>query len=136
MTRNIPTGSCSISIRRPMCPSRAEDVRDGLKQLNLTGFLKTTGGKGLHVVVPFKKGPSWDEAKEFARTYSEAMAKAAPDRFTTNIRKAARTGKIFLAYVAVRPKYPQTIHYRGDGVFMVSGENTGKFRKLFKKQNL
>jgi hypothetical protein len=40
------------------------------------------------------------------------------------------------AHVAVRPKYPQTIHYRGDGVFMISGENTGKFRKLFKKQNL
>jgi bifunctional non-homologous end joining protein LigD len=56
----------------------AEDVRDGLKELKLTSFLKTTGGKGLHVVVPFKKGPSWDEAKGFARTFSEAMAKAAP----------------------------------------------------------
>jgi bifunctional non-homologous end joining protein LigD len=50
-------------------------------------------------VVPFKKGPSWDEAKDFARTYSEAMAKAAPDRFTTNIRKTARTGKIFIDYL-------------------------------------
>ena len=40
------------------------------------------------------------------------------------------------AHVAVRPKYPETIHYRGDGVFMISGENTAKFRKLFKKQNL
>jgi bifunctional non-homologous end joining protein LigD len=77
----------------------AEDVRDGLKQLKLTSFLKTTGGNGLHVVVPFKKGPSWDEAKNFARTFSEAMAKAAPDRFTTNIRKAARTGKIFIDYL-------------------------------------
>jgi putative SOS response-associated peptidase YedK len=44
--------------------------------------------------------------------------------------------EVVKAYVAVRPKYPQTIHYRGDGVFMISGENTGKFRKLFKKQNL
>jgi bifunctional non-homologous end joining protein LigD len=77
----------------------AEDVRNGLKELKLTSFLKTTGGKGLHVVVPFKKSPSWDEAKDFARTYSEAMAKAAPDRFTTNIRKAARTGKIFIDYL-------------------------------------
>jgi bifunctional non-homologous end joining protein LigD len=77
----------------------AEDVRDGLKQLKLTSFLKTTGGKGLHVVVPFKKGPSWDEAKTFARTFAEAMAKAAPDRFTTNIRKVARTGKIFIDYL-------------------------------------
>jgi flavin reductase (DIM6/NTAB) family NADH-FMN oxidoreductase RutF len=44
--------------------------------------------------------------------------------------------EVVKAHVAVRPKYPQTIHYRGDGVFMISGENTGKFRKLFKKQNL
>jgi bifunctional non-homologous end joining protein LigD len=77
----------------------AEEVRDGLKELKLTSFIKTTGGKGLHVVVPFKKGPSWDQAKDFARTYSEAMTKVAPDRFTTNIRRAARTGKIFIDYL-------------------------------------
>jgi hypothetical protein len=35
-----------------------------------------------------------------------------------------------------RPKYPRTMHYRGDGVFMLSGANTAKFRKLFKPQNL
>jgi bifunctional non-homologous end joining protein LigD len=77
----------------------AEEMRDGLKELKLTSFLKTTGGKGLHVVVPFKKGPSWDEAKNFARAFSEAMTKKAPDRFTTNIRKAARPGKIFIDYL-------------------------------------
>ena len=44
--------------------------------------------------------------------------------------------EVVKARVAVSPKYPQTIHYRGDGVFMISGENTGKFRKLFKRQNL
>jgi flavin reductase (DIM6/NTAB) family NADH-FMN oxidoreductase RutF len=44
--------------------------------------------------------------------------------------------EVVKAHVAVRPKYPETIHYRGDGVFMISGENTAKFRKLFKKQNL
>jgi bifunctional non-homologous end joining protein LigD len=77
----------------------AEEVRDGLKELKLTSFFKTTGGKGLHVVVPFKKGPGWDEAKNFARAFSEAMAKEAPDRFTTNIRKAARPGKIFIDYL-------------------------------------
>jgi bifunctional non-homologous end joining protein LigD len=49
--------------------------------------------------VPFKKGPSWDEAKDFARKFSEAMAKAAPARFTTNMRKAARTGRIFIDYL-------------------------------------
>jgi flavin reductase (DIM6/NTAB) family NADH-FMN oxidoreductase RutF len=44
--------------------------------------------------------------------------------------------EVVKAHVAIRPKYPETIHYRGDGVFMISGENTSKFRKLFKKQNL
>jgi bifunctional non-homologous end joining protein LigD len=77
----------------------AEDVRERLKQVKLRSFLKTTGGKGLHVVVPFQKGPNWDEAKNFARAFSQAMAKEAPDRFTTNIRKAARTGKIFIDYL-------------------------------------
>jgi bifunctional non-homologous end joining protein LigD len=77
----------------------AEDVRERLKQVKLTSFLKTTGGKGLHVVVPFKKGPTWDAAKNFARAFSEAMAQEAPDRFTTNLRKAARTGKIFVDYL-------------------------------------
>jgi flavin reductase (DIM6/NTAB) family NADH-FMN oxidoreductase RutF len=44
--------------------------------------------------------------------------------------------EVVKAHVAVRPKYPRTIHYRGDGVFVISGENTGKFRKLFKQKNL
>jgi hypothetical protein len=44
--------------------------------------------------------------------------------------------EVVKAHVAIRPKYPETIHYRGDGVFMISGENTSKFRKLFKKHNL
>jgi flavin reductase (DIM6/NTAB) family NADH-FMN oxidoreductase RutF len=44
--------------------------------------------------------------------------------------------EVVKAHVALRPKYPQTIHYRGGGVFMIAGENTAKFRKLFKKQNL
>ena len=61
--------------------------------------LKTTGGKGLHVVVPFKKGPSWDEAKEFSRAFSEAMVKAEPERFTINSRKNVRGGKIYLDYL-------------------------------------
>jgi flavin reductase (DIM6/NTAB) family NADH-FMN oxidoreductase RutF len=44
--------------------------------------------------------------------------------------------EVVKAHVAVAPKYPRTIHYRGEGEFMIFGENTGKFRKLFKQQNL
>jgi flavin reductase (DIM6/NTAB) family NADH-FMN oxidoreductase RutF len=44
--------------------------------------------------------------------------------------------EVVKAHVAVSPKYPRTMHYRGDGVFMLSGVNTAKFRKRFKPQNL
>jgi bifunctional non-homologous end joining protein LigD len=67
----------------------ARDVREALKRLKLLSFLKTTGGKGLHVVVPFARGPRWAEAKEFARSFSATLAKAEPDRFTINNRKDA-----------------------------------------------
>lgn len=77
----------------------AIDVRDNLKKLKLVSFLKTTGGKGLHVVVPFARGPGWAEVKQFARAFADAMAKDEPDRFTINSRKAARKGRIFLDYL-------------------------------------
>ncbi len=77
----------------------AREVRDNLKSLGLASLLKTTGGKGLHVVVPFKAGPSWAEAKAFARAFSDAMAKDNPDRFTINNRKDVRKGRIFIDYL-------------------------------------
>lgn len=79
--------------------SAARDVRDALKKLGLVSFLKTTGGKGLHVVVPFAPGPSWAEAKAFARACADRLAKAEPDRFTINSRKDVRGGRIFLDYL-------------------------------------
>ena len=77
----------------------ARDIRANLKTLGLVSFLKTTGGKGLHVVVPFARGQSWSEAKQFSRAFSEAMARDAPDRFTINNRKDVRTGRIFIDYL-------------------------------------
>jgi len=44
--------------------------------------------------------------------------------------------KVVKAHAATSPKYPKTIHYRGDGVFMISGENTSRFRRRFKPENL
>jgi hypothetical protein len=65
----------------------AREVRANLKKFDIVSFLKTTGGKGLHVVVPFARGPTWWEAKQFARAFANAMANDAPDRFTINSRK-------------------------------------------------
>jgi bifunctional non-homologous end joining protein LigD len=77
----------------------ARDVKKALDALGLISFLKTTGGKGLHIVVPFATGPSWSQAKQFARAFSQKLADAEPARFTINIRKEARPGHIFLDYL-------------------------------------
>jgi bifunctional non-homologous end joining protein LigD len=74
-------------------------MRGLLKELKLESFLKTTGGKGLHVVVPFEKGPSWDEAKDFSRRLAAAMAEHDPKHFTINSRKDVRHGRIFIDYL-------------------------------------
>jgi bifunctional non-homologous end joining protein LigD len=79
--------------------SAARDMRRALERLKLVPYLKTTGGKGLHVVIPFSPGPSWAAAKAFARSFCDRLATAEPDRFTINSRKDVRPGHIFLDYL-------------------------------------
>jgi bifunctional non-homologous end joining protein LigD len=74
-----------------------------LTACGLTPFVKTTGGKGLHVVVAIKGTPkkpvNWDDAKVFALDVSDRIARAALDRYVTNMSKKQRGGKIFLDYL-------------------------------------
>ncbi len=77
----------------------ALQMRGILKGLGLESFLKTTGGKGLHVVVPFEKGPGWDEVKDFSRRIAQAVAEHDPEHFTINSRKNVRGGRIFIDYL-------------------------------------
>jgi bifunctional non-homologous end joining protein LigD len=81
----------------------AKELREVLTACGLTPFVKTTGGKGMHVVVAIKGTPknpaTWDDAKAFALEVSEKIARAAPDRYVTNMSKKQRGGKIFLDYL-------------------------------------
>lgn len=74
-------------------------VREDLAAMGFQSFVKTTGGKGLHVVVPVAPRHDWDEIKAFARAFAAAMVDEAPDRYTLNPLKKERTGKIFIDYL-------------------------------------
>ena len=77
----------------------ALDVRTRLKHLHLESFLKTTGGKGLHVVVPIQPTHDWTAIKSFARKFVLDMEKSSPSLYLSKMTKAARTGKIYLDYL-------------------------------------
>src|SRR3954470_21981163 len=74
-------------------------TRDKLADLGLESFLKTSGGKGLHVVVPLARRHDWDEVKAFSRAVAEAMAADSPRLFLTRANKKERTGRIFIDYL-------------------------------------
>ena len=75
------------------------DVKNILAELSLNSYLKTSGGKGYHVVVPLKPAVAWDGFHKFARRVAEVMEQKWPDRYTSNVRKAKRTNKIFIDWI-------------------------------------
>jgi DNA ligase D len=77
----------------------AFEVRDALAAQGLIPFLKTTGGKGLHLVVPIQRRRSWDEVAAFCEGFARQMAAQTPGRYTANMAKAQRRGRIYLDYL-------------------------------------
>ncbi len=77
----------------------ATEVRAQLKSLGLESFLKTTGGKGLHVVVPVEPEYEWPVIKQFAHAFVLAMEKREPGLYLTKMSKAARASRIYLDYL-------------------------------------
>ena len=74
-------------------------LRTLLGELGLEGFLKTTGGKGLHIVVPIRPTLPWPRAKDFAKGVATFLARTFPLRFTATLAKDKRRGKIFIDYL-------------------------------------
>ena len=79
--------------------SAAGLVRSVLKVLGLMSWVKTTGGRGLHVVAPIKPSRDWSECLEFARAVSEAIVRSHPTLYTTAFAKAGRQRKILIDYL-------------------------------------
>jgi len=77
----------------------ARMVRDALAALKLESWVKTTGGRGLHIVVPLAPHAEWSQCLEFARTLSERLEHAQPELYTTAFAKAGRERKILIDYL-------------------------------------
>jgi bifunctional non-homologous end joining protein LigD len=74
-------------------------VKTLLVNIGLAPFLKTTGGKGLHVVVPVEPAVGWENVKGFTKAVAEFLERTFPDRFTAKLLKVSRRGKIFIDYL-------------------------------------
>ena len=77
----------------------ALEIRDALEGLGLQSFVKTTGGKGLHVVVPLTPELGWEQVKSFTKAVADRIAAQYPQRYTTNQSKRARHGRIYIDYL-------------------------------------
>lgn len=77
----------------------AQAVRDVLKQLGLNSWVKTSGGKGLHICVPLKPDLTWDPVKEFCHGIATLLEQQRPDRYVSSMNKAKRNGRIFVDYL-------------------------------------
>jgi bifunctional non-homologous end joining protein LigD len=77
----------------------AFDIKNHLAQYQLTSFVKTTGGKGLHVVIPLKPKYDWDEIKNFTHVFVTYMEQLNPKEYISKMSKSARVGKIFIDYL-------------------------------------
>lgn len=83
----------------PQIVEAARHVRELLRQVGLESFVRTTGGKGLHVVVPLNPGCSWDVVKPFAHAFAQGMVEVDPLTYVATATKKFRKGKIFIDYL-------------------------------------
>jgi bifunctional non-homologous end joining protein LigD len=77
----------------------AREIRKRLEAFDLKSWVKTTGGKGLHVVAPLIRRQTWEELRAFSEAVAAGLEGDAPDRYTSRMAKAGRRGKIFVDYL-------------------------------------
>ncbi|ADU13042.1 DNA ligase D [Asticcacaulis excentricus] len=77
----------------------AAEVRERMTEFDLQSFLKTTGGKGLHVVIPIQPQYDWSAIKAFTRAVAESMTHDSPRRFVAQASKSKRKGRVFIDYL-------------------------------------
>lgn len=77
----------------------AREVREALESIALKSWVKTTGGKGLHVCVPLEPRAGWDEVKEFTHGIARSLEARRPERYVSTMSKAKRKGKVFIDYL-------------------------------------
>ncbi len=83
----------------PQLRRAARQLRDRLVDVDLVSFLRTTGGKGLHVVVPLQPACAWPLVRSFAQGFAQAMVSADPQHYVAVASKAQRKGRIFIDYL-------------------------------------
>jgi bifunctional non-homologous end joining protein LigD len=90
------------SVAWPRVVEAAHRLRESLARFDLQSFVKTTGGKGLHVIAPIRRGPGWDVIRDFSSALAMELVREEPQGFTTHMSKARRPGRILIDTVRNR----------------------------------
>jgi len=103
LSRRIAQGietAIGDDVAQGRCPAEAaRALKSDLEEAGLTPFLKTTGGKGLHLVVPVDPVTPWEDAKAFSKALVQKRVKAEPAKYVAVMTKEKRKGKVFLDYL-------------------------------------
>jgi bifunctional non-homologous end joining protein LigD len=86
-------------VKPPAIAAAALDMRDRLEAIGLASFCRTSGGKGLHVVVPLVAEQPWDAVRAFCRDFAETVSQAAPDKYLAHVKIADRRGRILIDWL-------------------------------------
>ncbi len=86
-------------VKMPEIVAAALDMRERLEAIGLASFCRTSGGKGLHVVVPLKPEADWDTARAWCKGFAEAASDAAADRYLAHVKIADRRGRILIDWL-------------------------------------